>query len=73
MCPGRHLAKHEILTLVAMLVIQFDVEVTSWTMLDGTPSQRAAEDDARYSGLGAMPLDRDARLRVERIAFVELV
>lgn len=57
-CPGRRLAKFEILTTVALIVSRFDIEFIGWTNHDGSPSSRAAQSDKRFSGAGAMPLAR---------------
>jgi cytochrome P450 len=65
-CPGRHLAKHEILTVVALLIYKFDMEIEGWTHKDGSPSQRAAKNDSRFSGAGAQPPDRDLKMRWRR-------
>lgn len=72
-CPGRHLAKQEILTLLATLVLKYDIELLAYTNLDGSPSRRTAKDDAKFSGLGAMPLDRDVKMRWRCVADVEIV
>ncbi|KAL9087509.1 MAG: hypothetical protein Q9165_006620 [Trypethelium subeluteriae] len=66
-CPGRHLAKHEILTTVGLLFSRFDVELVEWTKMDGSPSNRPAQNDQRYCGAGAMPPDRDLKFRCKRI------
>ncbi|ROV86731.1 hypothetical protein VMCG_10908 [Cytospora schulzeri] len=66
MCPGRQLAKSEILTTIALIVSRFDIEMVGWTNLDGSPSDRAAEGDIRYCGAGAMPPDRDMKIRWRR-------
>ncbi|KAK8134462.1 cytochrome P450 [Apiospora sp. TS-2023a] len=67
-CPGRQLAKHEIFTTVATIVSRFELEVLGWTNpADGSPSDRAAESDLRYCGAGAMPPDRDLKIRWKRI------
>lgn len=62
-CPGRRLAKSEIFTTVALVVSRFDIEFLGWVDSKGLPSSRAAESDLRFSGAGAMPLDRDMLLR----------
>lgn len=62
-CPGRRLAKFEILTTVALVVSRFDIEFVGWRNLDGSPSSRAAQSDLRFSGAGAMPPDRDMVIR----------
>ncbi|KAM7192626.1 Cytochrome P450 [Rhypophila sp. PSN 637] len=66
-CPKRHFAKREILTMVAILVRRFEIEFDGWTKLDESPSERRAADDKRYSGGGATPPDRDMVLRFRRI------
>ncbi|KAF4624105.1 hypothetical protein G7Y89_g14068 [Cudoniella acicularis] len=66
-CPGRHFAKHEILITIALLVSKFEIEVVGWTKLDGSPSEREAGSDARFSGAGAMPPDRDLKMRWKKI------
>ncbi|KXX82197.1 Cholesterol 7-alpha-monooxygenase [Madurella mycetomatis] len=65
-CPGRRFAKHEIFTTIALLILKFDIEVIGWARYDGTPSDRPARPDCRFSGVGAMPPDRDLRLRWRR-------
>ncbi|KAK8093992.1 hypothetical protein PG997_000677 [Apiospora hydei] len=66
-CPGRQLAKHEIFTTVALIVSRFELEVLGWTNpVNGAPSDRAAQSDLRYCGAGAMPPDRDLRIRWKR-------
>ncbi|KAH8820156.1 putative cytochrome P450 [Xylogone sp. PMI_703] len=66
-CPGRHFAKAEILMTIGLLVSKFDIEFVEWTKLDGSPSDRPARNDERYSGAGAMPPDRDMKIRWKRI------
>ncbi|KAI1084640.1 putative cytochrome P450 [Whalleya microplaca] len=68
MCPGRQFAKAEILTTIGLVVSQLDIELVGWTNSDGSPSDRAAESDLRYCGAGAMPPDRDMKVRLKRIA-----
>lgn len=63
MCPGRHLAKFEILTTIALVVSRFDIELVGWINPDGSPSHRAAECDIRFCGAGAMPPDREMKIR----------
>jgi cytochrome P450 len=67
MCPGRHFAKQEIMLTLAMLVSRFDVEVVGWTMMDGSKSDRPAQDNTKYAGTAAMPPDRDLELRWKRL------
>jgi cytochrome P450 len=65
-CPGRHFAKQEIMSVVAMLVVNLDMELKEWMQMDGTKSDRVPLDDQRYCGTAAMPPDRDARIRWRR-------
>ncbi|KAI1370684.1 cytochrome P450 [Hypoxylon crocopeplum] len=67
-CPGRQFAKFEVLMTVALIVSRFDIELVEWTKPDGSPSDRAAESDMRYCGAGAMPPDRDMKIRWKHIA-----
>jgi hypothetical protein len=67
MCAGRFFAKQEIMMTVALLVSRFDVEFIEWTMLDGRPSDRPAEDDERWSGGASVPPDRDMKVRWKRL------
>jgi hypothetical protein len=64
MCPGRHFAKQEILLAVAIMVTKFDIEFVGWRNLDGTKSDRPAEDDKRYAGFIAMSPDREMEIRL---------
>ncbi|KAH8651348.1 putative cytochrome P450 [Xylariales sp. PMI_506] len=66
-CPGRHFAKHEITTMVALIVSKFDIEKIEWVHLDGTPSNRAAENDQRFCGAGGMPPDRNLKITWKRL------
>ncbi|KAI0097726.1 putative cytochrome P450 [Nemania sp. FL0031] len=65
-CPGRHFAKAEIFSMVSIVVDRFDVEFIAWTELDGSPSDRPARNDARYSAAGSSPPDRDMLVRWKR-------
>jgi hypothetical protein len=52
---------------IAMLVDRFDVEFVEWTRLeDQGPSDRPAENNARFCGAAAMPPDRDMKIRWRR-------
>ncbi|TQN68328.1 Cholesterol 7-alpha-monooxygenase [Colletotrichum shisoi] len=66
-CPGRFLAKQEIILTVAMLVTRFDMEFVEWTCKDGSKSDRPPVDDEHYFGSAAMPPDRDVRVRWKRL------
>ncbi|KAK1991888.1 cytochrome P450 [Colletotrichum falcatum] len=67
MCPGRFFAKQEIMLVVAMIVSRFDVEFQEWVKLDGSSSDRPAVNDKAYVGAGAVPPDRDMKLRWRRL------
>ncbi len=66
-CPGRHFAKHKIMTTIALLVSKFEFESVEWTQLDGSPSDRIAHNDQRFCGTGVMPPDRDMKIRWRRV------
>jgi cytochrome P450 len=68
MCPGRQLAKYEVILSVAVIVSKFDIDLVGWTNTDGSPSDRPARGDLSYCGAGAMPPDRDMKIRWRRIA-----
>ncbi|KAK4182187.1 cytochrome P450, partial [Podospora australis] len=62
MCPGRFIAKQEILMALATMIARFDVEFVEWTTLDGgKASDRAARDDPRYDGTIVVPPDREVK------------
>lgn len=52
---------------LAMIITRFDVEFVEWTMLDGEPSDRAAQDDPAYAGAVTLPPDRDMKIRWKRL------
>ncbi|KAI1169504.1 putative cytochrome P450 [Nemania sp. FL0916] len=62
-CPGRQFAKLEVLTTVALVVSRLEIEIQGWTTTDGKSSDRPAQSDLKYCGSGAMPPDRDLRVR----------
>ncbi|KAI1413417.1 cytochrome P450 [Hypoxylon sp. FL1857] len=66
MCPGRHFAKREIITAVAIIVMKFDIEFIEWVHSDGSTSDRPAQNDKRYAGAAGMPPDRDMKIRWKR-------
>ncbi|KUJ07820.1 cytochrome P450 [Mollisia scopiformis] len=66
-CPGRHFAKSEVFAMLAILVDRFEMEFVSWTNFDGSPSDRPAESNKRFSGIGSLPPDRDMIVRWKRI------
>jgi cytochrome P450 len=65
-CPGRQFAKNEVFTMLGILVDRFDMEFVRWTNFDGSPSDRPAESDQRFSGIGSLPPDRDMTVRWKR-------
>jgi len=66
-CPGRHFAKQEIMSVIALIVVNFDIELEEYTMMDGSRSDRGPQDNKRYCGTGAMPPDRDMKIRWKRL------
>ncbi len=66
MCPGRHFAKRQIITIVALLVHNFDIELEGYVHEDGSKSDRGPKDNSWYCGAAAMPPDRDLKLRWKR-------
>ncbi|KAI1270024.1 putative cytochrome P450 [Xylariaceae sp. FL1019] len=67
MCPGRQFAKLEVLTAVALIIAKFDIEFQEWSTIDGGTSERGAQSDLKYCGAGAMPPDRDMKVRWKRV------
>ncbi|KAK3358215.1 cytochrome P450 [Lasiosphaeria hispida] len=66
-CPGRFFAKQEIMLTIAMLVSRFDIEFVEWVNRDGTPSDRPAQNDSRWSGGASVPPDRDMKVLWKRL------
>ncbi|EMR62436.1 putative cytochrome p450 family protein [Eutypa lata UCREL1] len=66
-CPGRHFAKQEIIITLGLVISKFDLEFVEWTKLDGSPSDRPAQDNEDYAGAEAMPPDRDMKIRWKRV------
>lgn len=54
--------------MTALLISKFDIEAVGWFNLDGSPSNRPAQGDVRFSGAGAQPPDRDLKVRLKRVA-----
>lgn len=50
-----------------MLVSKFDIEVVKWVKLDGSPSDRPAQNNQTYCGAGTMPPDREMKIRIKRL------
>ena len=55
------------LITLGLIISKFDIEFVEWTNLDGSPSDRPGVDDERFAGGGAMPPDRDMKVRWRRI------
>ncbi|KAK0648463.1 cytochrome P450 [Cercophora newfieldiana] len=67
-CPGRFFAKQEIMLTVALVVSRFDIEFVGWVNKeDGSPSDRPAENDVRWSGGASVPPDRDMQVLFKRL------
>ncbi|KAH8650012.1 cytochrome P450 [Xylariales sp. PMI_506] len=60
MCPGRFFAKQEMLAAIAVLLHEFEVEITDSNAAD------SAKPDPKYFPLGAMPPDRNVPVRMRR-------
>lgn len=51
----------------ALIVSQYEVQCAGWTTADGKISDRPGQNDRKYSGAGALPPDRDMRIRWRKI------
>lgn len=51
---------------VAMIASRFDIEFEDWVNFDGSRSERPPMNDKAYVGAGAVPPDRDMRIRWKR-------
>lgn len=51
----------------ALIVSQYELECAGWTMANGKTSDRPGQNDRKYSGAGALPPDRDTRIRWRKI------
>ena len=65
-CPGRHFGKQEVMATIALIVLNFDIELEEYVKMDGSRSDRGPKDDAWYSGTAAMPPDRDLKIRLTK-------
>ena len=73
LCPGRHLAKQEILVAVASLIIAFDFELvekrTWWKCLTsniGNTKDVGYQHDMRYFGMGVLPPRKKVEVMIRR-------
>ena len=62
-CAGRHFAKQEVMATIALIIINFDIELEEYVTMDGGKSDRGPQDDPWYCGTAAMPPDRDLKVR----------
>jgi hypothetical protein len=67
LCPGRHFARQEVLSVIALIIVNFDIEFEEYTMMDGSKSDRGPQDNTWYCGTASMPPDRDMRIRWKRL------
>ncbi|KAG8165821.1 hypothetical protein KVR01_004373 [Diaporthe batatas] len=66
-CPGRHLAKHQIFIVCALIVSQYELECAGWVTNGGRTSSRPGQNDRKFAGAGALPPDRDMKIRWRKI------
>jgi hypothetical protein len=66
MCPGRNIAKLEVLLTVATLLATFDMEFLRWLNADGSESSRGPIDSDSRVGSGATAPDREMEIRLKR-------
>jgi cytochrome P450 len=66
LCPGRHFAKQEIMAAIALMILRFDFEVLGYVKMDGSRSERGPRLDEEFVGSGAVPPDRDMRVRLRK-------
>jgi cytochrome P450 len=65
-CPGRVLAKQEILTAVAMLIWKLEFEFVEFVTEDGKTHDRGPEAPKRAVGAGSVVPDGDLKVRLRR-------
>ena len=72
LCPGRHLAKEEILLGVAMLTAAIDFDLIKekgiWDSLGGVLGKEAEDfkPDMRYFGMGVLPPTKGVKIRYRK-------
>jgi hypothetical protein len=52
---------------IALIVVNFDIELLGYVNMDGSKSDRGPKDDPWYCGAAAMPPDRDLKIRWKRL------
>ena len=74
LCPGRHLAKIEILLVVALLSSKYDFEIVeqpSWKSkvsgVFGSTEDRGPELDMKYFGMGLLPPKNKVLAKIRRV------
>ncbi|KAM7190413.1 Cytochrome P450 [Rhypophila sp. PSN 637] len=60
-CPGRFFAKQEMMAALAVLLLNFDIEIT-----ESEAALNEVKCDKSYFPLGAMPPDRKVAMRIRR-------
>ena len=60
LCPGRHLAKEEILVAVANMIIAFDFKSV------GKPNKVGYQHEMRYFGMGVLPPKKKVEVMIRR-------
>jgi hypothetical protein len=52
---------------IALIVLNFDIELEEYVKMDGSPSDRGPQNDPWYCGTAAMPPDRDLKIRLTKV------
>lgn len=55
------------LIVIAMMVSRFEIEFSEWLKPDGSTSERLAMNDVEYTNAGAVPPDREMKVRWRRV------
>jgi hypothetical protein len=65
-CPGRIFAKQEVMASVALLLLEFDIEVLNYTDLEGNLTETFPEMKDSYQGSGIVAMNGDVKVRMKR-------
>ncbi|KAK2609331.1 hypothetical protein QQS21_002112 [Conoideocrella luteorostrata] len=65
-CPGRNMAKPEVLLTVAIIFSRFEVEFIGWINSDGSHSDRPAADNQGYASAVITPPDKEMIVKWRR-------